>query len=97
MADEIEARDIEEFDFDLDKGSTFRCKLPTRFGLPCRHWMYASVVEERPLLPSLFCLRWLFDGPAVLYERWVIGWDLELIPVLGPSLADCYAGDWYTA
>jgi hypothetical protein len=54
MADEIEAGDVEEFDFDLDEGCTFGCELLARFSLPCRHWMYASVVEECPLPLSLF-------------------------------------------
>src|SRR3979411_2679792 len=97
MADEIEAGDAEEFDFDPDEGCTFGCELPARFGLPCRHWMYASVVEECPLPLSLFHPRWLFDGPAVLHERWVMSWDPELMPALGPSLADRHAGDRYAA
>ena len=54
MADEIEAGKEEEFDFDLDVGCTFGCELPSRYSLPYRHWMYAYIVEERPLPPSLF-------------------------------------------
>jgi hypothetical protein len=41
----------EEFEFDHNKGCTFSCKLPARY---CRHWMYASVVEETPLPHTLF-------------------------------------------
>jgi hypothetical protein len=69
MADKIEARDVEKFNFNLGEGCTFGCKLLARFGLPCRHWMYTSVIEECPLPLSLFYPRWLFDGLAVLYER----------------------------
>jgi hypothetical protein len=46
MADDIEEGKEEEFEFDPDKGCTFDCELPAKFGLPCRHWMYTSVVEE---------------------------------------------------
>jgi len=93
MADEIKARDAKEFDFDPDKGCTFGCELPARFGLPCKHWMYASIVEECPLPLLLFHPCWLFDGLAVLHKRWFMSWDLEHQPALGPSLADRYAGD----
>ena len=59
--------------------------------------MYASVVEEFPLPLSLFHPRWLFDGPAVLHERWVMSWYPELIPAPGPILANRHAGDQYAA
>jgi hypothetical protein len=60
--------------------------------------MYSSIVEECPLPLSLFHLRWLFDGPAVLHDRWVMTWDPELAPLaMGPTLADRHAGDRYTA
>jgi len=72
MADDIEEGKEEEFEFDPDIGCSFGCELPVRFGLPCRHWMYSSVVEDCPLPLSLFHPRWLFDGPAVLYDRWVM-------------------------
>jgi hypothetical protein len=98
MADDIEEGKEEEFEFDPCVGCTFGCELPARFGLPCRHWMYSSIVEERPLPLSLFHPRWLFDGPAVLYDQWVMTWDPELAPLaMGPTLADRYAGDRYTA
>jgi hypothetical protein len=71
MADDIEEGKEEEFKFDLDMGCSFGCELPARFGLPCRHWMYSSVVKDCPLPLSLFHPRWLFDGPAVLYDCWV--------------------------
>lgn len=98
MANDIEEGKEEEFEFDPCVGCTFSCELLARFGLPCRHWMYSSIVEECPLPLSLFHPRWLFDGPAVLYDRWVMTWDLELAPLeMGPSLANRYAGDWYVA
>jgi hypothetical protein len=37
MADEIEAEDAEEFNFNLNEGCTFRCKLLARFGLFYKH------------------------------------------------------------
>jgi hypothetical protein len=98
MADDIEEGKEEEFKFDLDMGCSFGCELPARFGLTCRHWMYSSVVEDCPLPLSLFHPRWLFDGPAVLYDCWVMSWDSELSPpALGPSLADRHASDRYAA
>jgi hypothetical protein len=75
MADDIEEGKEEEFEFDPDEGCTFGCELPIRFCLPCRHWMYNSVVEDVPLPLSLFHPRWHFDGPAVLKNRWVMSWD----------------------
>jgi MULE transposase-like protein len=98
LADDIEDGKEEEFELDPDVGCSFGCELPIRFGLPCRHWMYASVVEECPLPLSLFHPRWLFDGPAVLYDRWVMGWDPEQpFPEMGPTLANRHASDRYTA
>jgi hypothetical protein len=82
---------------DPDEGCTFGCELPASFGLPCKHWMYASVVGECPLPLSLFHPRWLFDGPAVLHERWFMSWDPEQRLALGPSLANRYASDRYAA
>jgi hypothetical protein len=54
MAGDIEEGKEEEFEFDPDKGYTFGYKLLIRFYLPCRHWMYNSVVEDVPLPLSLF-------------------------------------------
>jgi hypothetical protein len=69
---EDEEKEKEEFEFDLDKGCTFGCELPARYSLPCRHWMYISIVEKCPLPLLLFYPCWLFDRPAVLYNYWVI-------------------------
>jgi hypothetical protein len=54
MADDIEEGKGEEFYFDPDKGCTFGCELPARYGLPCRNWIYTSVVEDTPLPLSLY-------------------------------------------
>ena len=98
MANDIEEGKEEEFEFDICVGCTFSCELPARFGLPCRHWMYSYIVEECPLPLSLFHPRWLFDGPVVLYDHWVMTWDPELAPLaMGPTLANRYVGDQYTA
>jgi hypothetical protein len=97
MANNIEEGKEEEFEFNPNIGCTFGCELLTRYGLPCKHWMYTSVVEDSPLPLSLFHPCWHFDGPAVLYSHWVMSWDPELKAVSGPSLANRYAGDWYTA
>jgi hypothetical protein len=45
LADDIEDGKEEEFQLDPDVGCSFGCELPARFNLPCRHWMYSSVVE----------------------------------------------------
>jgi hypothetical protein len=95
MADEIDEGMEEEFEFDLDEGCTFGCELPVRYGLPCRHWMYNCLVEEVPLPLSLFHPRWLFDGLAILYNRWAMTWDLEQEVAPGPTLANRHAGDRY--
>ena len=72
MANDIEEGKEEEFEFDLYVGCTFGCELPARFGLPCRHQMYSSIVEEHPLPLSLFHLQQLFNRLVVLYDQWVI-------------------------
>jgi hypothetical protein len=50
------------------------CELPLRYGLPCKHWMYPAFEKSCQLPLSLFHPRWLFDGPAVLHERWQMSW-----------------------
>jgi hypothetical protein len=72
MADDIKEGKEEEFNFDPDKGWKFGFKLPSRYCLPCRHWMYTSVVEETPLLLSLFYPHWYLNSLAVLYDYWII-------------------------
>jgi hypothetical protein len=72
MADNIKEGKEEEFEFDPNVGCTFGCELPARYSLPCRHWMYTSIVEDCPLPLSLFHPRWHFDGLAVLYNCWAM-------------------------
>ena len=97
MTDEIEEGKDEEFEFNRDEGCSFSCELPVRYGLPCRHWMYASIVEKCQLPLSLFHPRWHLDGPSVLYDRWVMTWNPELDEEGGPTLASHYTDDWYAA
>ena len=54
IADDIDEGKEEEFEFDPDEGYTLGYKLPARYNLPCRHWMYTSVVKEVSLPLSLF-------------------------------------------
>jgi hypothetical protein len=66
----IEAGKEEAFNFDLENPKCkLACELPSRYGLPCKHWMYLAFLTSCQLPLSLFHLRWLFDGPAVLHER----------------------------
>ena len=97
IADRIEEGKEEEFEFDVDKGCSFGCELPARYCLPCKHWMYTSVIEQCQLPLSLFHPRWHFDGPAVLHDHWVMKWDSEEPEARGPTLADRHSGDRYAA
>ncbi|KAN0069187.1 hypothetical protein V8E54_012816 [Elaphomyces granulatus] len=97
MADDIEDGKEDKFKFDPKEGCTFGCELPTRYRLPCKHWMHNSIVERVPLPLSLFHPRRHFDGPAVLKDHWVMTWALEQEAVPGPSLVDRHAGDRYAA
>jgi hypothetical protein len=38
--------------------------------------MYPAFVRSCQLPLSLFHPGWLFDGPAVLYERWQMSWGI---------------------
>jgi hypothetical protein len=96
MLDDIEEGEEEEFEFDPNEGCTSGYELPARYCLPCRHWRYASVVEETPLPLSLFHPRWHLDGPAVLQNRWVMTWDPKLETAPGPVASKRHAGDRYT-
>ncbi|KJZ69110.1 hypothetical protein HIM_11500 [Hirsutella minnesotensis 3608] len=46
-------------------GCPFSCELPSRYSLPCRHWLYEVVVRSWSIPLSLLHPRWLLDGPAV--------------------------------
>jgi hypothetical protein len=52
------------------------------------------IADNVPIPLSLFHPRWLLDGPLVLHERWVIGWDSA--PNLQRQSSDRHAGDRYT-
>jgi hypothetical protein len=97
IADNVEEGKEEEFNFDVNRGCTFGCELPARFSLPCRHWMYASIIEECPFPLSLFHPRWHFDGPAALHDPCIITWNPEQQIALGATLVDRHAGDRYAA
>jgi hypothetical protein len=61
----------EAVEFELESGSAcpLACKLPLRYSLPCKHWMYPAFVRGCQLPLSLFHPRWLFDGPPVLHKH----------------------------
>ena len=89
MAGEIEQGREEEIDYASFSECTFGCELPTRYGLPCRHWMYRGLKEDEPLPLSLFHPRWHFDGPPVV-NAWKISWRPERP---GPSQDELQAAD----
>ena len=93
MADNVEEGKEEEFEFDSNIGCTFGCELLAKYSLPCRHWIYTSIVKSCPLSLSLFYLHQHFDSLAVFYNCWAMIQDLELKTASRPSLANCYAGD----
>jgi len=51
-------REAEPHDISKDvleaTGCPFKCELPLRHSLPCRHWMLLSFKEKQPLPLSLF-------------------------------------------
>jgi hypothetical protein len=74
----IEEGKEEAVDFEPENpgsGCLLACELPLRYGLPCKHWMYAAFLRGCQLPLSLFHPRWLFDGPPVLHERWKMSWS----------------------
>ena len=84
----IEAGEEEAFDFDPENPRCpLACELPLRYSLPCKHWMYPAFVDSCQLPLSLFHPRWLFDGPAVLHERWHMSWKTGEDALRAPSPA----------
>jgi hypothetical protein len=68
----------EAVDFELENpgpGCPLACKLPLRYSLPFKHWMYPAFLKGCQLPLSLFHPRWLFDRPSVLHERWTMSWS----------------------
>ena len=90
LADHIE-EGKEELDFELFADCTKGCTAPTRFGIPCQHWLYPAACDGIPIPLSLFHPRWLLDGPAVLYEPWKMSWDEDY--VLQQQEEERYASD----
>ena len=43
------------------RGCQEGCELPSRYALPCRHWMMLAWTRKEPLPPSLFHPRWFLD------------------------------------
>ncbi len=69
MGDAIECGDEEEISFEMTEQNAscrLKCELPLRWGLPCRHWMYAAFVDNSPIPLSLIHPRWFLDGPDYL-------------------------------
>jgi hypothetical protein len=71
----IEGGEEEAVDFNLESSNLegsgpvcpLACALLLRYSLPCKYWMYPAFKRSCQLPLSLFRLRWLFDGPAVLH------------------------------
>jgi hypothetical protein len=90
LADNIEDGK-EELDFELFTDCTKGCNTPMRLGIPCQHWLYPATRNGTAIPLSLFHLRWLLDGPAVLHEPWKMLWNKDYIPQ--QQKEERYAGD----
>ena len=66
FSDAIDSSNKDPFEFNKAIGCPCECKLPLRFGLPCKHWILLFYLSKRPLPLSLFYPRWLLDGPVVV-------------------------------
>jgi hypothetical protein len=62
LADAISSGEAEELGFDHSKGCEFKCELPARYKLPCKHWMLRYFYAGDPLSRSLFHPRWFLDN-----------------------------------
>ena len=59
---------------------TAACELPERWGLPCRHWLWASAATGTPIPLSLVHPRWHLEAPARETQgRWRMGWSPEAL------------------
>ena len=65
----IEQRD---YDFSPEAGCQLSCPLPLRYGLPCKCWLAHFYDHGVPVPLEIFHPRWLYDGPSVLTEKWVM-------------------------
>ena len=87
--DEAEAaRDAEEEEDGVDSarcppelpkepGCMSACQLPLRYGLPCRHWLWASAATEISIPLSLVPPRWLRHAPEGFQGQWEMAWRPE--------------------
>jgi hypothetical protein len=65
----IEQRD---YDFSPEASCQLSCPLPLRYGLPCKCWLAHFYDHGVPVPLEIFHPRWLYDGPSVLTEKWVM-------------------------
>jgi hypothetical protein len=69
---------IEGFDIYADNAECpYKCQLPERFGLPCRHWMLGAYEMKLAIPMSLVHPRWLRDGPPFLNSPWKMTFAVE--------------------
>jgi hypothetical protein len=83
LADELE--DQLELNFIPGTECKLGCELPLRYSLPCKHWLYKAF-DDVAIPISLFHPRWLLKGPSVLYNRWIMSWDMSYRPQPNTSL-----------
>lgn len=60
------------------EGCVHDCKMPLRYGLPCKCWLYDCVVGYTPIPISLIHPRWFFNGPFVVLSSWRMTLDYQL-------------------
>jgi hypothetical protein len=80
LGEEIEDNvvQIEGFDIYADNAECpYKCQLPERFGLPCRHWMLGAYEMKLAIPMSLVHPRWLRDGPPFLNSPWKMTFAVE--------------------
>ena len=66
LGDAIESGKKQEIEFDVSQQNAqcpVECKLPLRWSLLCRHWIYPVFVDKTFIPCSLIHLHWFFDGP----------------------------------
>ena len=55
-------------------------QLPKQYGLPCKFWLYRSVVADLPIPLSLLHSRWLIRAPEI-----VVGWQMKFNLSITPA------------
>ena len=53
-----------------DDECLLKCSLSKQFGLPCKCFLYACMVDERPIPMLLIHSRWLLKDPELVTRRW---------------------------